>query len=257
MKATRSQEARSRASRSPTTPPGSSGFASTRCARSPRARSSPSGIKAQHDMRIAAKRLRYVLEATEFCFGRPAEVARRRARDLQDAPRRASRLRRDAARVRATSGRAARGRRRGGPRAGRRRGRPGPGAGRARAAPHLVSRPRDPDRLSAGPPAACSSIGSARSGPSRSARAHGASSKGRSSLASTRTVIAPDRPATQGGPASVRSSWELPGSRPAGRGTQLALRPESLELSVQVREKRNPRAMSRSRSVPLTASVVS
>ncbi len=24
----------------------------------------------QHDMRIAAKRLRYILEATEFCFGR-------------------------------------------------------------------------------------------------------------------------------------------------------------------------------------------
>jgi hypothetical protein len=37
----------------------------------------------QHDMRIAAKRLRYVLEATEFCFGRPAVTARRRARDLQ------------------------------------------------------------------------------------------------------------------------------------------------------------------------------
>jgi len=41
-------------------------------------------IKAQHNMRIAAKRLRYVLEATEFCFGRPGETARRRARDLQD-----------------------------------------------------------------------------------------------------------------------------------------------------------------------------
>ena len=38
----------------------------------------------QHDLRIAAKRLRYVLEATEFCFGRPAQVARRRARDLQE-----------------------------------------------------------------------------------------------------------------------------------------------------------------------------
>ena len=35
-------------------------------------------------MRIAAKRLRYVLEATGFCFGRPADRARRRARDLQD-----------------------------------------------------------------------------------------------------------------------------------------------------------------------------
>ncbi len=41
-------------------------------------------VKAQHDMRIAAKRLRYVLEVTGFCFGRPADAARRRARDLQD-----------------------------------------------------------------------------------------------------------------------------------------------------------------------------
>ena len=40
--------------------------------------------KAQHDMRIAAKRLRYVLEVTGFAFGRSADTARRRARDLQD-----------------------------------------------------------------------------------------------------------------------------------------------------------------------------
>ena len=40
--------------------------------------------RAQHDMRIAAKRLRYVLEVTGFSFGRPADTARRRARDLQD-----------------------------------------------------------------------------------------------------------------------------------------------------------------------------
>jgi nitrogen fixation-related uncharacterized protein len=38
----------------------------------------------QHDMRIAAKRLRYVLEATEFCFGKPGKRARRRAKALQD-----------------------------------------------------------------------------------------------------------------------------------------------------------------------------
>jgi hypothetical protein len=38
----------------------------------------------QHDMRIAAKRLRYVLEATEFGFGKAAVRARRRARDLQE-----------------------------------------------------------------------------------------------------------------------------------------------------------------------------
>jgi CHAD domain-containing protein len=41
-------------------------------------------VRDQHDMRIAAKRLRYILETTEFCFGKPAQKARRRARDLQD-----------------------------------------------------------------------------------------------------------------------------------------------------------------------------
>ncbi len=43
----------------------------------------PDGVTEQHDMRIAAKRLRYVLEITEICFGRPAVSARRRARELQ------------------------------------------------------------------------------------------------------------------------------------------------------------------------------
>jgi len=41
-------------------------------------------VEEQHDMRIAAKRLRYILEATEFCFGRAGTTARRRAKDLQD-----------------------------------------------------------------------------------------------------------------------------------------------------------------------------
>jgi CHAD domain len=43
----------------------------------------PERSREQHDMRIAAKRLRYVLEATEHCFGKPGRTARRRARDLQ------------------------------------------------------------------------------------------------------------------------------------------------------------------------------
>jgi hypothetical protein len=43
----------------------------------------PDNAKDQHDMRIAAKRMRYILEATGFCFGKPAQTARRRARDLQ------------------------------------------------------------------------------------------------------------------------------------------------------------------------------
>ena len=44
----------------------------------------PDATEVQHDMRIAAKRLRYVLEATGFCFGRSATTARRRAKELQD-----------------------------------------------------------------------------------------------------------------------------------------------------------------------------
>jgi CHAD domain-containing protein len=45
----------------------------------------PAEVVALHDMRIAAKRLRYVLEVTaETCFGPYAETAVKRARDLQD-----------------------------------------------------------------------------------------------------------------------------------------------------------------------------
>ena len=44
----------------------------------------PPQAEAQHDMRIAAKRLRYILETTGFCFGREAKTAVRSARRLQD-----------------------------------------------------------------------------------------------------------------------------------------------------------------------------
>jgi CHAD domain-containing protein len=53
------------------------------CSFAPRALEE-SEVKALHDMRIAAKRLRYVLELTSFCFGPYAAKAARRARDLQD-----------------------------------------------------------------------------------------------------------------------------------------------------------------------------
>jgi CHAD domain-containing protein len=43
----------------------------------------PSAATAQHDMRIAAKRLRYVLEITEACFGPEAQAARKAAKRLQ------------------------------------------------------------------------------------------------------------------------------------------------------------------------------
>lgn len=45
----------------------------------------PHEVTALHDMRIAAKRLRYLLEATaETCFGAYARTAAKRARGLQD-----------------------------------------------------------------------------------------------------------------------------------------------------------------------------
>jgi hypothetical protein len=44
----------------------------------------PAQIRASHDLRIAAKRLRYLLELTGHLFGPYAKEAGRRARDLQD-----------------------------------------------------------------------------------------------------------------------------------------------------------------------------
>jgi CHAD domain-containing protein len=44
----------------------------------------PREQEALHDMRIAAKRLRYLLEITEPCFGRPARKGAKVARNLQD-----------------------------------------------------------------------------------------------------------------------------------------------------------------------------
>jgi CHAD domain-containing protein len=43
----------------------------------------PGTAEAQHDLRIAAKRLRYVLEITAPCFGPEAEAARVAAKELQ------------------------------------------------------------------------------------------------------------------------------------------------------------------------------
>jgi hypothetical protein len=44
----------------------------------------PAEVVALHDMRIAAKRLRYILEVTGPCFGPYAAKATRMAKDLQD-----------------------------------------------------------------------------------------------------------------------------------------------------------------------------
>jgi CHAD domain-containing protein len=43
----------------------------------------PGAATAQHDMRIAAKRLRYVLEITAGCLGPEAEAMRETAKELQ------------------------------------------------------------------------------------------------------------------------------------------------------------------------------
>ena len=47
------------------------------------AASEPDAAAEQHNLRIAAKRLRYVLEFTGGCFGRQAARARRGAKELQ------------------------------------------------------------------------------------------------------------------------------------------------------------------------------
>jgi CHAD domain-containing protein len=44
----------------------------------------PGAEAAQHDMRIAAKRLRYALEVSAGCLGAEAEALRAKARELQD-----------------------------------------------------------------------------------------------------------------------------------------------------------------------------
>jgi hypothetical protein len=44
----------------------------------------PDEIETLHDMRIAAKRLRYLLEVTGFCFGGDARWAAQQAKALQD-----------------------------------------------------------------------------------------------------------------------------------------------------------------------------
>jgi len=53
------------------------------CAFMPRA-NDPEEIVALHDMRIAAKRLRYILEVTAPCFGPYAHTAVEMVKDLQD-----------------------------------------------------------------------------------------------------------------------------------------------------------------------------
>ena len=57
----------------------------------------PGATTAQHDMRIAAKRLRYVLEIVEGCFGPDAVAARRVVKAASGRAPRHPRLRRDVA----------------------------------------------------------------------------------------------------------------------------------------------------------------
>jgi hypothetical protein len=53
------------------------------CSFMPRA-ADPEEVDALHDMRIAAKRLRYILELTAPCFGPYAEKSAKLAKDVQD-----------------------------------------------------------------------------------------------------------------------------------------------------------------------------
>ena len=104
------------------------------CGFMPRA-ADPAEWVALHDMRIAAKRLRYVLEVTGEVL-RPLRDGRDQARQGPPGPAgRDPRLRRPDPRHRGLGLAAARGRRRCARRAGRRRRRPRPGAAQAGAAP--------------------------------------------------------------------------------------------------------------------------
>ena len=107
-------------------------------------------VRDQHDMRIAAKRLRYVLEATELCFGKRGTHGAAQAKRPSGGPRRAPRLRRDAPAGRAPPGRASGAGRRRGSRPRRRRAGPRPRAGRQAPPPHRLPRPGRARRI---PPA--------------------------------------------------------------------------------------------------------
>ena len=112
------------------------------CAFMPRA-ADPAEVVALHDMRIAAKRLRYILEVTAPCFGPYAEKATQAGQGPAGPARRDPRLRRADPRDRGVRRPAAGRGRRGAARRRRRRARPRPRAARAgaaRARPRRASR---------------------------------------------------------------------------------------------------------------------
>ena len=141
------------------------------CSFMPRA-ADPEEVVALHDMRIAAKRLRYVLEVDRAVFGDYAERATRMTKDLQDLLGEIHDCDVQIPEVRAfLEELEAAGRRRA--RGARRRGRRSRPAAAPRDAPHrrdyagLAALARAPAR----PPASCSSSASSSSGTTTSARA--------------------------------------------------------------------------------------
>ena len=178
----------------------------------------------QHDLRIAAKRLRYVLELTGDCFGDAADAARLQRPRHPGRARRAARLRRDAAADRGARRGAARRGRAGDPRTRRRGDRPRPGA-RRRA-------------RRTGPPTAgsrCSSVERRRSArTARSAfvelwaeleeRDAGSGSIMRSSAPSTRRVSAA---LPRAGRARRHGAWSARSARSAPPPSAPAWRPRS------------------------------
>ena len=178
----------------------------------------------QHDLRIAAKRLRYVLEATGFCFGAPADTARRRARDLQDVlgelhdcdvmlPRIADHVEslrsEDAEAVRESAGDA----------------KDLEPALVARApAPHGVPRPRGARRSGSRRGGGCCSAASSSSGPRSSAPPPGSGSSARSTAVSPGLASAARSPS---GPSGPRWRSSAPSGPSARRPNRLAARPRS------------------------------
>ena len=148
----------------------------------------PRNVRELHDMRIAAKRLRYVLEPTERLFGPYAADGHPQDEGAAGAPRRHARLRRDAparrriiAAEQAAEVEALRAR------AGDDARDLDPALAARRAARRGVARAARVRGLAGGPPRPCSTTRSCASGPSWGAR-------GSARASSTRSPSAPDRP---------------------------------------------------------------
>ena len=148
----------------------------------------PAEVVALHDMRIAAKRLRYILEVTGPCFGPYAKTATRQVKELQDLLGEIHdcdvQVAGDGRVRRAAAG----GRRRGAARGGRRRGGPRSRRCSSRRRTRASTPASRRSRCTCARAACCCSTASSSCGTSTSARASARGSSTRSASAPTFTI---------------------------------------------------------------------